>query len=351
MQNSHLELAPITRHLRAMAGSQLLIAAVHHFHVFEHLSKEPCSIEQLQAKLGLKERPAMVLFPALCAMQLLNFNTENKLFITELGKYLIESNQPNLISYVGLEKNNTGVLEITQLLRNDGPIDKVTGLSYVKEGDTPSVMDEEETARFFTLALAGRAQYLSPIVASKLPNKKAHLLDVGAGTGFYTYEWLLANPAATATVFDRPAVLTVAQEFLDSFSKSNRIGAASVKERVSFQAGDMLSDELPQADILLAASVFHDWPIETCIALAKRFAAAIRPGGELWVHDAFLNDNLDGPLAVTDYSAMLFMNTKGRVYSRKEYRNWFSQAGLTPTSENIPTLMDYGLISAYKPAL
>jgi hypothetical protein len=212
-------------------------------------------------------------------------------------------------------------------------------------------MDEEESARYFTLALAGRAQYLSPIVAGKLPQKKAHLLDVGAGTGFYTYEWLLANPAATATVFDRPAVLAVAKEFLDTFSKSNRIGAAGVKERVSFQAGDMLTDELPQADILLAASVFHDWPTKTCIVLAKRFAAAVRPGGELWVHDAFLNDTLDGPLAVTDYSAMLFMHTKGRAYSYKEYRNWFLQSGLTPRSENIPTLMDYGLIYASKPSL
>jgi hypothetical protein len=44
------------------------------------------------------------------------------------------------------------------------------------------------------------------------------------------------------------------------------------------------------------------------------------------------------------------MHTKGRAYSRKEYREWFSQAGLTPTSDNIPTLLDYGLISAFKPA-
>jgi hypothetical protein len=69
----------------------------------------------------------------------------------------------------------------------------------------------------------------------------------------------------------------------------------------------------------------------------------------LWVHDAFLNDTLDGPLANTDYSVVLFTRTKGRIYSRQETRNWFRQAGLIPTTENIPTLMDYGLISARKP--
>jgi hypothetical protein len=83
--------------------------------------------------------------------------------------------------------------------------------------------------------------------------------------------------------------------------------------------------------------------------LAKKFAAALNPSGELWVHDAFLDDTLDGPIAVTDYSAMLFLGTKGRAYSRKEYRTWLSNAGLQPTTVEIPTLMDYGLISANKP--
>jgi hypothetical protein len=112
--------------------------------------------------------------------------------------------------------------------------------------------------------------------------------------------------------------------------------------------GDMLADELPKADLLLAASLFHDWPEEICHSLAKKFASSINLGGQLWVHDAFLNDTLDGPVAVTDYSAMLFMGTKGRAYSRKEYRNWFSDAGLTNNDQSLPILMDYGLIWASK---
>jgi hypothetical protein len=110
----------------------------------------------------------------------------------------------------------------------------------------------------------------------------------------------------------------------------------------------MLTDVLPETDILLAASLFHDWPTSTCQQLANRFAAALRPGDELWVHDAFLNDTLDGPLAVTDYSAALFWGTKGRCYSRAEYRNWLAQAGLKPAAETWPTQLDYSLIYARK---
>lgn len=344
-----LDLAPITRHLRAKASSHLLVAATHHLNVFEALSEVPLSIKELQEKLHLKERPAMVLFPALCAMGMAAFDTEGKLHITETGKYLTSANPANLLRYAGLEKGDPGVLNMTEWLKNDGPAIANQGLSYVKDETAPSPMDEPEAARFYTMALAGRAKYLSPVVADKVTRHKGLLLDVAAGTGYYAYEWLRANPSSHAIVFDRPEVLKVASELFNDFCNHHNIEANSIKPRLTFLPGDMLTDALPEADILLAASLFHDWPTETCERLADKFAAALKPGGELWVHDAFLHDTLDGPIAVTDYSAMLFLGTKGRAYSRKEYRSWFTKAGLMPGLEEIPTLMDYGLIKAIKP--
>ena len=349
MQTSQLDLAPITRHLRAKASSQLLVAAVHHLNVLEELTDGPLSIIELQQKLNLKERPAMVLLPALCAMEILEFNAERQLQLTELGKYLTSSYPVNLIGYSGLEKHDPGVLKLVQWLRNDGPENISEGLSYVKDDESASPMDDPHAARFFTMALAGRARYLAPIVAEKISKGNGHLLDVAGGTGYYTYEWLLANPGSRATVFDRPEVLKTAAELLDDFCNSRGNGVEDLKDRVRFEPGDMLTGNLPQTDILLAASLFHDWPTETCELLAKKFAAALKPGGVIWIHDAFLNDTLDGPIAVTDYSTMLFLATKGRAYSKKEYRQWLSEAGLQPAGEYVPTLMDYGLISASKP--
>jgi hypothetical protein len=345
---SQIDLAPITRILRSKASSHLLVSAVHHLYVFELLATSPLSIGEIKAKLKIKDRAAMVLFPALCAMGMLRFNAKGNLEITEVGRYLTTSSKPNIVGYVGLEKDDKGALEMTEYLLNDGPKDKTSGVSYVKDDQADSPMDDAELARFFTMALAGRAEFLSPIVAEKLPKIKGHLLDVAGGTGYYTFEWLLKNPDSTATVFDRPEVLKQARELMKEFAISGKNGAASVVERVTFKEGDMLTDPLPEVDVLLAASLFHDWPEEVCLTLAKKFARAIKPGGQLWVHDAFLNDTLDGPIAVTDYSAMLFLGTKGRAYSRKEYRSWFHEAGLTNNKENIPTLMDYGLIWAKK---
>ncbi len=336
-----LDLAPITRHLRAKAGSHLLVAAVHHFNVFEILSEKPTTIAQMKEQLALADRPAMVLFPALCAMGFLKKEGE-LLSLTALGTFLSRKNPHNLIGYAGLELQDPGVEHVTQWLKHDGPIDTAQGVSYIKDEHADSPMDDPEAATFFTLALAGRAKYLSPLVAANISRRTGHLLDIAGGTGYYTYEWLKANPDATATLIDRPEVLKTAKNILHTWYDD------SIAKRVNFYGADMLTDELPKGDMVLAASLFHDWPVPVCEKLMKKFADCLHPGGELWVHDAFLDDELNGPLAVADYSTLLFLGTKGRCYSRKEYRNWFTAAGLTPTTDNIPTLMDYGLIAARK---
>ncbi len=90
---------------------------------------------------------------------------------------------------------------------NDGPADTTQAMSYVKDEHAVSPMDIPESAQFFTMALAGRAKYLSPVVASKITKHNGHLLDIAGGTGYYTFEWLKSKSSATATLIDRPEVL------------------------------------------------------------------------------------------------------------------------------------------------
>jgi hypothetical protein len=281
-------------------------------------------------------------------MKLLQVNQVGQLELTEAGGYLTLSNPLNLVGYNGLDKEDPGVLQMVEWLQNDGPADSTVGVSFVKDEEAPSPMDEPSLARYYTMALAGRARILSPIVATKMTKRPGVLLDVAGGTGYYSYEWLKANPGGNAILFDRPEVLKVAAECAADFCKANPAGTETLLQRLTFLPGDMLTDDLPAANFVLAGSVFHDWPVTTCRHLAQKFALALRAGGELWIHDSFLDDTLDGPIAVTDYSAMLFLGTKGRAYSRKEHLGWLTEAGLLPGAENFATAMDYGLISARK---
>ncbi len=237
---------------------------------------------------------------------------------------------------------------MTQRLLTDGASDPGKGVAFVKDETASSPMDDPRLARHLTLALAGRARRLAPLAARHLPCDKHHLLDVAAGTGLFAYYWLLRVPQAAATLVDRPAVLEVASEFLDELCESSLPGAADLRSRVTFLAADMLTDPLPNADLVLTASLFHDWPDNVCRRLANKFADRLAPGGELWVHDVFLNDRFDGPLEATDYSAQLFWFTKGRLYARCEYESWMRQAGLNGPIEERPTGLDYRLMAFRK---
>jgi hypothetical protein len=70
-------------------------------------------------------------------------------------------------------------------------------------------------------------------------------------------------------------------------------------------------------------------------------------GGQLLIHDVFLNDDLDGPLPIALYSAALFTLTEGRAYSVGEFRSWLTTAGLKPGNV-VPTLLHCGVLPGFK---
>ncbi len=96
------------------------------------MDKGPIPVPELQQKQHLKERPAMVLFPALCAIGMAEYTSEGLFQLTELGKYATAGCPANLIGYAGLEKQDAGVLQMTEWLRNDGPENAAEGFSYVR---------------------------------------------------------------------------------------------------------------------------------------------------------------------------------------------------------------------------
>ena len=98
---------------------------------------------------------------------------------------------------------------------------------------------------------------------------------------------------------------------------------------------------------MLLSNVLHDWDVGECQELLARCAAPLPVGGQLLIHDVFLNDALDGPLPVALYSAALFSFTQGRAYSAGEYRTWLTAVGISPEPP-IPTLIHCGVLTGVK---
>ncbi len=337
-----LDPTPIFDLFRGHYGSELLTAAVAHFHLFERLAQGARRVESLRVDLGLAERPTVVLLTALRAMGLLTGDDEGRIALTPLSREFLSGPPFDIGGYIGLDADAPGVRSMVERLRTNRPPGtrpEEAGTAFIYREGVASAMEREAEARRLTLALAGRARIVAPVLAKRVRLSEARvLLDVGGGTGLFSIAFLRANPNLRAIVWDRPEVLKVAGELAETHG---------VADRLECLPGDMFADVVPSADVVLLSNVLHDWDVPECRQLLSRCAAALTTGGRLLVHDVFLNDALDGPLSLALYSAALFCLTEGRAYSAAEYRGWLHEVGLTPGTR-ILTSIHCGVLPATK---
>jgi SAM-dependent methyltransferase len=326
---------------RGSYASELLTAAVAHFNLFGRLAQQPMTASEIGHALKLAERPTIVLLTALRSFGLLTVDSQGRLQLTELAReHLLPGSPFDVGDYVGLAANSPGVLEMVERLRTNRPASHAAGVAFIYREGVASAMENEAAARHFTLALAGRAKNVAPVLAERVPLGDAKLLvDVGGGTGIYSIAFLQKNPNLRALVLDRPEVLKVAQEMATAYG---------VADRLHTQPADMFRAPLPKdADVVLLSNILHDWDVAECRLLIARCAASLRTGGQLLIHDVFLNDALDGPLPIALYSSALFCLTEGRAYSAAEYRGWLTEAGLKTEAVN-PTLIHCAVLTGKK---
>lgn len=335
---------PIFEFFRGNHATELLTAAVAHLDVFGKLGGRALAFTELRDQLGLADRAANVLVTALRAFGLLAADAAGKLHATDVAReHLVPGGPFAVADYIGLAADSPGVKAFVERLRSNRPADSTDekkGAAFIFREGIESAMEQEASARHLTLALAGRAKNVAPHLAERVPLDSARLLvDVGGGTGIYSIACLQKNPKLRAIVWDRPEVLKVAREMGQAYG---------VADRLECRAGDMFADPVPAgADVVLLSNVLHDWDVAACQALITRCSKGLPAGGRLLIHDVFLNDALDGPLAIALYSAALFCLTEGRAYSVAEYRGWLRAAGLKDSGV-VSTLIHCGVLAGMK---
>jgi SAM-dependent methyltransferase len=202
-----------------------------------------------------------------------------------------------------------GYAQLTASVRSGKPI----------EDDEP---DSPKWRRRFTWAMHHRSREQAQQVARALDLKEARrLLDLGGGPGTYAMAFLSKNPSLRATIADRPAALRVAREIASTHP---------AKARLSYVPLDFMKDALPGSyDIVWLSNVIHIYCAEENIALFRKIATILRPGGLIIIQDSVLTGPQGlYPIDTTAFAlVMLLYTATGNTYPAREIIQWLKHAG------------------------
>ena len=146
------------------------------------------------------------------------------------------------------------------------------------------------------------------------------LLDVGGGDGSFAIALARRYPSLRIGLVDLPAVAALARQKVDE---------AGLTDRIETIGADLRRAELPGGyDAVSCVRILHDHDDETVRGLLAAAAAALAPGGRLFVVEPLSERTAAGALLEAYFSVYLLAMGQGRLRSFKELAGWLRAAGL-----------------------
>jgi cyclopropane fatty-acyl-phospholipid synthase-like methyltransferase len=151
------------------------------------------------------------------------------------------------------------------------------------------------------------------------------MLDIGGASGTYVMAFLKRAPNMTATIFDLPNVMEMAQKRLDKEACSHRVELAG---------GDYTSHDLPRGhDLVLLSAIIHSNGREGNRDLFRKIFQALEPGGALLVRDYVMDQTRTFPPNGAIFAVnMLAATSDGNSYTFEEIREDMQKAGFSNIS-------------------
>lgn len=288
-----------------------LLAAAAELELFDALTDGPIAAEQVAARLQLDPRGTTILLDALAALGLLRKRN---------GRYAATAGVRECLTAAG----ETSVLAMAQhqanCLRRWSQLATVVKTGRPMERH-PSLRGEAADLAAFIGAMHNLARPIAQeLVGSLQPLEYSHLLDLGGASGTWTIAFLHANPRATATIFDLPAVLPMAAE---------RMAEAGLSDRVKLAGGDFLTDTLPPgADLVWVSAVVHQNSREQNRRLFAATRAALIPGGQILIRDVVMQEDRLSPTEGALFAVNMLVGTEGGgTFTFAELREDLETAG------------------------
>ena len=288
----------------------VLIAAAE-LDVFTCLHGRPMSAAELADRIQSDRRATAILLDALAAMRLL---------VKREGVYEVPVVVAEMLTETGTRCALGMVRHQGNCLRRWSQLARVIRTGRPVEGEVSVRGAEADRASFIRAMHEVSDPIAADLVASLEPLAFRHLLDIGGASGTWTVPFLRLHPTATATIFDLPDVIPMAEALLMT------VGA---RDRVRLVPGNFYTDARPAgADLAWVSAIVHQNAREQNRALFAKVFAALVPGGRILIRDFVMDDTRTDPPAGAFFAVNMLVGTQGGgTFTFGELRDDLAAAG------------------------
>ena len=282
--------------------------------LFSLIGEASATAQEVSEKILGKIRGVTPLLDALSAMGLLQKQGGTYINPPFTRQYLTRKS-PDYIGHILLHHHH--------LMRSWQQLDRavLTG-SPVNDSAREHTPEEQES---FLLGMYNIASLSAPEVAQTVDLSGCKtLLDLGGGPGTYAIHFCRENPELKAWVYDLASTEPFAKQIIAKHRMDSRVSF------VPFDFNATVFQKEHQFDAAWLSHILHSEGPKEALAILKKTAAALNPGGKLLIQEFILDDTRDGPLFPTLFSLnMLVVTERGKAYSETEIKTLMADAGLT----------------------
>ncbi len=317
--------------IRLTVITPMAVRAAMQLDVFTPLADGPMTAGEIADALGLKPRRLEMLLYQLVVSEFLELEGDRFTNTPMAAEFLVQGRPGYYGGIHGLlTEQFHALMQTAESIRADEPKAKVDFVG----------MSRDELRGFLRgihgmAVLAGRSLARNPLF-----DKAERVLDVAGGSGGLSIALCEAHPRLHATLVDLPSVVPIAEEMVDE---------AGLADRIAGQIVDVLAEPLSGGfEIATARAFFQVLSTEQCQRAAHNIAAALSPGGTLFIIGFVSDDSRLSPEICVGMN-MSFLNffDSGEAYTEAQYRGWLTDAGFTDIVRT-PSLAGNSLITAHK---
>jgi len=272
------------------------------------------------------------LLRAMASIGVFSETGDQKFVVTPLGEYVCAFVLPGLADFRDTVLEEWGG-RLLQSVRTGLPafheVYRMSFFDYLKEHRDAKEIFQREMAE--KMAIIGpaviRAYDFAPF---------GRIVDVGGGCGALMRLILEAAPQAQGVIFESPDVAIETRKQIQDWGLVARCQTAE---------GDFFTTALPRGDVLILASVVHDWNDDMATRLLQNCRRNMSAHEKLLLIETVITAGDDTPFYGKFLDLAMLMNFGGRERTEKELDNILQNAGFRSV-RLIPTTSPWSILEA-----